>query len=65
MKRKKSLGINGNYFDDIIRRYKDNKDNKPDTLGDQLDALKAIGFKDADCFYKYGIFCDVRGEEIK
>ena len=54
--RKKSLGISGNYFDDIIRRYKDNKDNKPDTLGDQLDALKAIGYKDVDCYYKYGIF---------
>ena len=51
-----SLGIKGKYFCDIIRRYKDNKDNKPDTLKDQLDALTDIGFKDVDCFYKYGIF---------
>jgi len=61
--RKKSLGINGNYFDDIIRRYKDNKDNKPDTLGDQLGALKAIGYKDVDCFYKYGVFAIYGGRK--
>ena len=61
--RKKSLGINGNYFDDIIRRYKDNKDNKPDTLEDQLDALKAIGYKDVDCYYKYGIFAMYGGRK--
>jgi tRNA (cmo5U34)-methyltransferase len=61
--RKKSLGITGNYFDDIIRRYKDNKDNKPDTLEVQLDALKAIGYKDVDCYYKYGIFAMFGGRK--
>jgi tRNA (cmo5U34)-methyltransferase len=54
--KKLSLGMNGNYFDDIIRRYKDNRDNKPDTLDDQLSALTEIGFRDVDCHYKYGIF---------
>jgi len=54
--KKISLGIEDHYFDDIIRRYKENKDNKPDTLRDQMDALREIGFKDVDCFYKYGIF---------
>lgn len=54
--KKKSLGIEGNYYDDVIRRYKENKDNKPDTLDSQLNVLKSIGFKDVDCFYKYGIF---------
>lgn len=54
--RKSFLGIEGNQYDDIIRRYKDNTDNKPDTLGAQLKALQTIGFKDVDCFYKYGIF---------
>lgn len=54
--RKKSLAIECDYFDDIIGRYKNNKDNKPDTLDDQLKALKDIGFHDVDCFYKYGIF---------
>ncbi len=50
------LSIKGNHFDDVIKRYKDNNDNKPDTIEDQLDALKEIGFKDVDCYYKYGIF---------
>jgi tRNA (cmo5U34)-methyltransferase len=54
--KKASLGIKGNYFSDIVRRYKDNRDNKPDTLKDQMNALADIGFKDVDCFYKYGIF---------
>jgi tRNA (cmo5U34)-methyltransferase len=54
--RKSILGIKGNSYDDIIQRYKDNRDNKPDTLDKQLKALKSVGFKDVDCFYKYGIF---------
>jgi tRNA (cmo5U34)-methyltransferase len=54
--KKASLGIKGNYFGDIVRRYKDNRDNKPDTLKDQMKALTDIGFRDVDCFYKYGIF---------
>ena len=54
--KKASLGIPGEGSSDIIERYKDNADNKPDTLDDQLNALKEIGFRDVDCFYKYGIF---------
>jgi tRNA (cmo5U34)-methyltransferase len=54
--RKTILGIEGNSYDDIIQRYKDNRDNKPDTLDKQLNALKSVGFKDVDCYYKYGIF---------
>ncbi len=54
--RKTLLGIETDFYDEVIRRYKDNADNKPDTLGAQLDALKSAGFKDVDCFYKYGIF---------
>jgi tRNA (cmo5U34)-methyltransferase len=40
----------------IPQQYKDNPDNFPDTLSAQLEALQAIGFKNVDCFYKYGIF---------
>jgi tRNA (cmo5U34)-methyltransferase len=54
--RKLSLLIEGSHYDDIIKRYKDNADNKPDTLASQLNALQTIGFKNVDCFYKYGIF---------
>ncbi len=60
--RQKSLGTESD-FTDIISRYKDNKDNKPDTLDDQLIALKEIGFKDVDCFYKYGIFSVYGGQK--
>ena len=54
--RKTTMGIEGNSYDDIIQRYKDNRDNKPDSLDEQLNALKSVGFKDVDCYYKYGIF---------
>ncbi len=60
--RQASLGIEGNFVD-IIGRYKDNIDNKPDTLDDQIRALKEIGFQDVDCFYKYGIFAIYGGRK--
>jgi tRNA (cmo5U34)-methyltransferase len=40
----------------IPQQYKDNPDNFPNTLSLQLEALQEIGFKNVDCFYKYGIF---------
>ncbi|MGE5893793.1 MAG: class I SAM-dependent methyltransferase [bacterium] len=61
--RKSFLGIEDSQFDDIAGRYKDNTDNKPDTLDMQLNALQTIGFKDVDCFYKYGIFTMYGGKK--
>ena len=43
-------------YDDLPSIYKNKEENKPDTLISQLDLLNDIGFKDVDCFYKYGIF---------
>ncbi len=54
--RKAELGIKGDRFSDITERYKQLEENKPDTLEDQLSALREAGFKDVDCHYKYGIF---------
>ena len=54
--RKAFLGIEGSRYDDIIKSYKNGEENKPDTLEAQLKALQSIGFKDVDCFYKYGVF---------
>ncbi len=54
--RKRSLGIEEDIFGDILRRYKENEDNRPDTLGDQLAMLTDAGFIQVDCYYKYGIF---------
>jgi tRNA (cmo5U34)-methyltransferase len=61
--RKALLGIEGRQYGDIIERYKDNTDNKPDTLAAQLRALQTMGFKDVDCFYKYGIFTMYGGKK--
>lgn len=54
--RKTAMGIQDDSYEDIIQRYKDNRDNKPDTLYKQLKVLKSVGFNDVDCYYKYGIF---------
>ena len=40
----------------IPEQYKGNPDNIPDTLESQLEVLEKIGFKEVDCFFKYGIF---------
>lgn len=49
-------GVGPGPFKDIVRQYKKAEENKPDTLSDQLDALRAAGFRDVDCYYQYGIF---------
>ena len=61
--KKASLGIERERFSDIIMRYKQLNENKPDVLEGQLNALKDIGFKDVDCFYKYGIFAVYGGKK--
>lgn len=61
--KKTSLGLDRDLFSDIIRRYKELDENKPDTLDDQLNALRETGFQDVDCFYKYGIFAVYGGRK--
>lgn len=51
-----SLGRSDDSFQDVMKRYKDGDDNKPDTLEEQLRFLRVTGFQDVDCYYKYGIF---------
>ena len=53
---KTALGIEGDPFMDVISRYKEAEENRPDTLESQLNVLKDIGFRNVDCYYKYGIF---------
>jgi len=50
------LCIEGDPFNDVISRYKEAEENRPDTLENQLSMLKDIGFRNVDCYYKYGIF---------
>lgn len=61
--KKASAGITGDVYDDTMRRYKDNRDNKPDRLDFQLDALRHAGFESVDCYYKYGIFSIFGGKK--
>ena len=61
--RKSFLGIEGGHYEDIVWKYKENADNKPDVLTAQLNLLQAIGFTDVDCFYKYGIFTMYGGKK--
>lgn len=50
--------------EDVIIRYKSPASmNMPDTLEVQLEALKAAGFKDVDCYYKNGIFAVFGGRK--
>jgi tRNA (cmo5U34)-methyltransferase len=41
---------------DLPAVYRDKPENKPSGLFEQLELLKQTGFRDVDCFYKYGIF---------
>lgn len=57
------LKIDSHEYDGIIKRYKDNADNKPDLLKTQLESLQSVGFRDVDCYYKYGIFAIFGGKK--
>ena len=51
------LNVKDELPENIIKRYKDPLSmNKPDTLEDQLEALRETDFRDVDCYYKNGIF---------
>ena len=63
--RKAALGLKRDLFDDITKRYKALEENKPDTLEGQLKALKETGFREVDCYYKYGIFAVFGGMKQK
>ncbi len=52
-----------NDFKDLPNQYKNNPDNMPDTLENQLNSLKSAGFKNVDCYYKFGIFSIFGGEK--
>lgn len=54
--RQRDAGITDQDFSDIIRRYKANSDNRPDTLAFHMDTLVHVGFEQVDCLFKYGAF---------
>jgi tRNA (cmo5U34)-methyltransferase len=54
--KKWGLGMAGEGLEGIIERYKNEEENKPDTLQAQLKALRDSGLEDVDCYYQHGIF---------
>ena len=46
----------GNSFQHIPMQYKQNQDNLPSTLQDQLAALRRSGYEGVDVFFKWGVF---------
>lgn len=50
-------------FQHLPDQYKNNQDNNPDTLENQLKSLRSVGFKNVDCYYKYGIFSIYGGQK--
>jgi tRNA (cmo5U34)-methyltransferase len=47
------------------QKYKENRDNTPDPLLTQLQALERIGFRNVDCYYKYGVFAMFGGSKAE
>ena len=54
--REKGLGNQVGRYDRLPSIYREAPENRPSTLRQQLDILEQIGFRDVDCYYKYGIF---------
>lgn len=51
-------------YDAIIKMHaEEGHFRKIDTLSDQLDMLQNVGFRDVDCFYKYGLFAMYGGRK--
>jgi tRNA (cmo5U34)-methyltransferase len=49
--------------DMLPKSYKNKSENKPSSLISQLNMLNDIGFKDVECYHKYGIFALLAGSK--
>ena len=43
-------------YDGLPQKYQNEAENKPSGLFDQLQVLQQVGFRNVDCYYKYGSF---------
>lgn len=50
------LGGEVGQYDGLPQAAKAKPENKPNGLFEQMELLRRIGFRDVDCFYKYGVF---------
>jgi tRNA (cmo5U34)-methyltransferase len=57
------LGIKDDYSA-VPEQAPQKPENHYQDLDEQLEGLKKAGFKNVDCFYKYGIFCIYGGQRI-
>jgi tRNA (cmo5U34)-methyltransferase len=56
VRRQTELNAYGDY-ENVIQKYcAPAHHSKLDTLADQMSALSSVGFREVDCYYKYGIF---------
>ncbi|MDY6964917.1 MAG: class I SAM-dependent methyltransferase [Halobacteriota archaeon] len=62
-KRQNELKLEGDYEYTIGKYMEVNHHDTLSTLGDQLNALTDIGFKEVDCYYKYGVFAMYGGRK--
>jgi tRNA (cmo5U34)-methyltransferase len=63
MKKRKTWPHSSRTFVNLPKQYKNNPDNHPDKLSDQLKDLESAGFRNVDCHYKYGIFAMYGGQK--
>ena len=52
-------------YDHVPSGYKNQEEDKPSPLSQQIELLTKVGFKDIDCFFKYGIFSLFGGIKLK
>jgi tRNA (cmo5U34)-methyltransferase len=52
-------------YDHIPSMYKNQEEDKPSSLSQQIALLTKVGFKDVDCFFRYGVFSLFGGIKMK
>jgi len=61
--KKTAFKLEGNYGDIIDGYQAESHYSALDTMRDQLDALKVNGFREIECYYKFGIFSMYGGKK--
>jgi tRNA (cmo5U34)-methyltransferase len=61
--KERGLIVDSEMIECVPSQYKRQLENKPGGLIEQIQMLQETGFRDVDCFYKYGIFALFGGTE--
>ena len=62
--KKNNLKSEKDKHNNLPQVYKNKSENKPSSLFSQLSMLENIGFKDVECYHKYGIFVLFGGRKL-